>query len=298
MLKIENISKSFSKIQALNNLSFEAKDGQILGLIGQNGAGKSTTFHSILRFIEFDGKITLNNHEITVKDFNEVGYLPEERSLFEDLTIESQITYFAELKGRDKKWVKERIDSWLKRFEVKGEAKDKIKSLSKGNQQKVQLICTLIHEPKLVILDEPFSGLDPVNADLLKKEIIRTKENGAAIIFSSHDMNNVEELCDHVVMLRNGNVVLNGSVDEIRNQFGKKHVFVTTDMSVNELAALDGVSEIVARGHNRYKITLTDEEYGKALFNAVSRGEYIEEFSQQPPTLDEIFREKAVAKHA
>ncbi|GAT90528.1 sodium ABC transporter ATP-binding protein [Apilactobacillus kunkeei] len=227
-----------------------------------------------------------------------MGYLPEERSLFEDLTIESQITYFAELKGRDKKWVKERIDSWLKRFEVKGEAKDKIKSLSKGNQQKVQLICTLIHEPKLVILDEPFSGLDPVNADLLKKEIIRTKENGAAIIFSSHDMNNVEELCDHVVMLRNGNVVLNGSVDEIRNQFGKKHVFVTTDMSVNELAALDGVSEVVARGHNRYKITLTDEEYGKALFNAVSRGEYIEEFRQQPPTLDEIFREKAVAKHA
>ncbi|CAI2667507.1 Vitamin B12 import ATP-binding protein BtuD [Apilactobacillus kunkeei] len=117
----------------------------------------------------------------------------------------------------------------VKRFEVKGEAKDKIKSLSKGNQQKVQLICTLIHEPKLVILDEPFSGLDPVNADLLKKEIIRTKENGAAIIFSSHDMNNVEELCDHVVMLRNGNVVLNGSVDEIRNQFGKKHVFVLPD---------------------------------------------------------------------
>lgn len=227
-----------------------------------------------------------------------MGYLPEERSLFEDLTIENQITYFAELKGRDKNWVKERINSWLQRFEVKGETKDKIKSLSKGNQQKVQLICTLIHEPKLVILDEPFSGLDPVNADLLKKEIIRTKENGAAIIFSSHDMNNVEELCDHVVMLKNGNVVLNGSVDEIRNQFGKKHVFVTTDMSVNELAALDGVSDVVARGDNRYKITLSDEEYGKALFKAVSRGEYIEEFSQQPPTLDEIFREKAVAKHA
>ncbi|MEJ6400885.1 ATP-binding cassette domain-containing protein [Nicoliella sp. Es01] len=292
MLHISNLSKQFKNVQALKNVSFDAHTGRILGLIGQNGAGKSTTFHSILNFIRFDGTIQWNNQPITNDTFDKIGYLPEERSLMTELTIQKQIIYFAKLKDRPAKWTKARINEWLQKFEVKGQPKDKIKSLSKGNQQKIQLICTLIHEPSLIILDEPFSGLDPVNADFLKQAILEARYNGATIIFSSHNMTNVEEICDDLVMLRNGQVVLNGPVQQVRNQFGKNELFVTTPMSPDELKQLPGVVDLITRGEHQYKLKLSNPEVGKQLFEMISHGKYIEEFSQQPPSLDEIFREK------
>lgn len=293
MLSVEHVSKNFGTLKALDDVSFSIPNGHILGLIGQNGAGKSTTFHSILNFLNYEGTITWQDQPITESVFDQIGYLPEERSLMPKLTIEQQIVYLARLKDKSAKEIRPQIDTWLKKFAVKGTKKDKIKSLSKGNQQKVQLICTLIHNPKLIILDEPFSGLDPVNSDLLKQAIIEAKDNGAAIIFSSHDMENVEEVCDSLVMLRNGQLVLNGTVGDVRDSFGKTRLFVTTDWTADKLSELSHVISVTQREKNRYLLELDDEEAGKDIFDVLTKGQYIEEFSQQPPTLNEIFRMKA-----
>ncbi len=293
MLEIKNLHKNFGDLTALSNVSFTAQSGHITGLIGQNGAGKSTTFHSILNFINYDGDIKWNNHKIEEADFNDIGYLPEERSLMINLTVEQQIIYLARLKNKKANAIKAKIDAWLNKFEVKGSKKTKIKSLSKGNQQKIQLICTLIHEPKLIILDEPFSGLDPVNADLLKHEIMLAKENGATIIFSSHNMQNVQELCDHLVMLNSGNVVLNGNTQNIRDSFGKTKLYISTEKSREELLWLNHVKDVQTRFKNHYLINLDNEAAGKEIFDKVIGGQYTDQFSQEPPTLDEIFKMKA-----
>lgn len=293
MLSITHIHKRFGDVQALNDVTFDVHDGEIVGLIGQNGAGKSTTFHSILNFLSFEGQITWNGQPLTAADYDQIGYLPEERSLMSKLTITQQIVYLARLKNQPAKVIKPKIASWMARFAVKGQPTDKIDKLSKGNQQKVQLICTLIHEPKLIILDEPFSGLDPVNADLLKQAILDAKQRGAAIIFSSHDMSNVEAICDSLVMLRNGETVLKGTIDDVRAQFGRTRLFLTTDWSADQLAALPGVTGVSKQGARRYRLELASADVGPSLFDQVTGGHYIEEFSQRPPTLDEIFRTEA-----
>lgn len=296
MLTLEHLHKQFGNLTALDDVSFKVPDGQITGLIGQNGSGKSTTFHSILNFLKYDGTIRWQGKPITESVFDEIGYLPEERSLMPKLTIEQQIVYLARLKDQPAKVIRPQIDNWLKKFAVKGKKTDRIKSLSKGNQQKVQLICTLIHRPKLVILDEPFSGLDPVNADLLKQAILETKAQGAAIIFSSHDMANVESLCDQLVMLRTGDVVLNGSITDVRNQFGRSELYVTTDWSEERLRQLPHVTDVNRLRGDRFLLRLDDEKAGPEIFQQLTNGQYIQEFSQQPPTLDEIFRMEAGIK--
>lgn len=298
MLKIEHLSKKFADKVALDDISFVAEPGKILGLIGQNGAGKTTTFHSILNFINYDGKISWKNKEINEDCFDQIGYLPEERSLMQKLTLQEQIVYYAQLKGMKKQDVLNKIDAWLDRFEVNGNKSDKIKTLSKGNQQKVQLICTLIHQPKLIILDEPFSGLDPINAELLKTAILDAKNNGAIIIFSSHDMANVEEICDSLLMLRKGQVVLKGSVEEVRNSFSKNEILVKTVTPLAQLIKLPHVQTVEPRKNNRYLLRIDDEKNGPAVFAALTQGQYIEEYQQQAPTLDEIFRMKASDENA
>lgn len=298
MLKIEHLSKKYGDKVALDDISFVAEPNKILGLIGQNGAGKTTTFHSILNLISYDGKISWKNKEINEDCFDQIGYLPEERSLMQKLTLQEQIVYYAQLKGMKKQDVLNKIDAWLDRFEVNGNKSDKIKTLSKGNQQKVQLICTLIHQPKLIILDEPFSGLDPINAELLKTAILDAKNNGAIIIFSSHDMANVEEICDSLLMLRKGQVVLKGSVEEVRNSFSKNEILVKTVTPLAQLIKLPHVQTVEQRKNNRYLLRIDDEKNGPAVFAALTQGQYIEEYQQQAPTLDEIFRMKASEENA
>ena len=205
MLEIKDLVKTFGTMTAVDHVSFTVKPGEIMGLIGQNGAGKTTTFRMILNFLTPDsGTISWNGQPLTAKDYDIIGYLPEERGLYPKMRVQDQIVYFARLRGMKTAEIKARIPEWLERFQVKGKATDKIKDLSKGNQQKVQVIATMIHMPKLVILDEPFSGLDPVNASLLMAGIEMLKDNGAAIIYSSHDMANVEAISDHLVMLKQG----------------------------------------------------------------------------------------------
>ena len=290
MLEIQKLEKSFGQKQVLFGVDFRAESGQILGLIGKNGAGKTTIFHSILHFLEYSGNITFDKQPISQETYRKIGYLPEERSLMPKLTVYEQVRYLANLKGVPNAVVKEKLPQWMERLQVKGKVTDKIKSLSKGNQQKVQLIITLLHEPNLIILDEPFSGLDPVNTEILKQVIIEEKERGATIIFSDHVMTNVEELCDDVVMIRDGKVILDGSVQEVRNQYGKTRLFVSSSLSQTELEALPHVSKANLTNQGTWRLILDDEAAGKDLFELLTKGQYIETFDQQAPTIDEIFK--------
>ncbi|MBG9988234.1 ATP-binding cassette domain-containing protein [Aerococcaceae bacterium DSM 111176] len=296
MLEVQNLRKTFGKNVAVNDISFKVEKGSILGIIGQNGSGKTTLFRLILDFLtpEGNGKVLWDNQKIGKELENSIGYLPEERGLYEDMTVENQILLFSELRGLDPKVTAGKIDEWMDRFSVKGSRKDKVNTLSKGNQQKVQVIATLIHEPQLIILDEPFSGLDPVNADLLKQAILQLKQNGSCIIFSSHNMANVEEICDTMLMIHNGEPVLAGQVQEVRNTFGRIHLYIKTDKWTKEsLSELEGIQQVDELDRNEFKLVLEDESYGSPLFDTITQGQYISNFNQTPPTLEEIFKLKA-----
>ncbi|GMA08049.1 sodium ABC transporter ATP-binding protein [Tetragenococcus halophilus subsp. flandriensis] len=298
MLEVKNLSKSFGDYKALDDLTFSINEGQIMGLIGQNGAGKTTTFRLILDFLQADqGEILWNGHSLSAKEYNIIGYLPEERGLYPRITVQDQLIYFARLRGRSKKEIVPKIDEWMDKFQVKGKKTDKVKTLSKGNQQKIQLIATLIHEPELIILDEPFSGLDPVNVELLKDGIMELKEKGSCVIFSSHNMDNVEKICDHLIMLNNGKTVLQGEVHEIREKFGRTKVFLESDLTKDEVAQIAGVETIIEQDHRYLEITLEDPEAGESIFNQATAQGYIPMFNQQPPTLEEIFKMKAGEDH-
>lgn len=299
MLEVKNLRKTFDDYCAVDNLTFTVKPGTIMGLIGQNGAGKTTTFRLILDFLKADrGEIFWEGRPIGKNEYDIIGYLPEERGLYPKVTIEDQLLYFAQLRGKTKKEIKPKIDEWMERFQVKGKKTDKVKTLSKGNQQKVQLIATLIHEPKLIILDEPFSGLDPVNAELLKEGILSLKDSGSCVIFSSHNMDHVEKICDHLIMLNNGQTVLNGVVHEIRQSFGRTKVFLESHLTLDEIQAIAGVEQVKVHENQSFEITLNDPEAGKVLFAAATKDGYIPMFNQQPPTLEEIFKQKVGERHA
>lgn len=294
MLEVKHLTKTFGDYRAVDDLSFQIKPGTILGLIGQNGAGKTTTFRLILDFLTADqGEIRWNGQKLGEQERDIIGYLPEERGLYPKISIQDQLLYFAQLRGKTKKEIEPKIDEWMDRFQVKGKKTDKVKTLSKGNQQKVQLISTLIHEPKLIILDEPFSGLDPVNAELLKEGILSLKASGSCIIFSSHNMDHVEKICDHLVMLKNGQTVLNGVVHEIRQSFGRTKLFIESGLTQEELASFAGVKNVIKKEDGSFELTLMTPEVGEIIFSQATKNGYIPMFNQQPPTLEEIFKMKA-----
>lgn len=290
MLKIMNLNKSFCGQKIIDNVSFKVHKGEILGLIGQNGAGKTTTFHMILNLLKPDsGSIIWNNSKITIKDLNEIGFLPEERGLYQNQTIEQQIIFFASLKGKNKREIINEIPTWMEKLQVKGKITDKINTLSKGNQQKVQLISTLIYNPKLVILDEPFSGLDPINTNLLITCIKELRKKGAIVIYSSHDMSNVEKISDQIVMLKNGKVVLNGTIDEIRNHYGNSVFFIKSNLNVKKVENISGIKIIETKGN---LIKFSTEKLGLekvVLKKAIKYGD-LYEFYKERPTLEDIFR--------
>ncbi|AQY50369.1 ABC transporter ATP-binding protein [Listeria weihenstephanensis FSL R9-0317] len=293
MLQVNNVSKQFGAKTAVDDLHFEINQGEILGLIGQNGAGKTTTFRLILNFLRPNsGEILWDNQDITKINTDIIGYLPEERGLYPNVTIEDQITFFAELKGYSRTKIKPEIDLWMDRAEIVGKKTDLVKTLSKGNQQKIQLISTIIHRPKLVILDEPFSGLDPVNAEILKKFVFDLKADGATIIFSSHRMENVDELCDSLVMLKQGKTVLRGKSEEVKNSFGRKRIMLDAPQPTEAIEALQGVTQV--ENHKGIRIVhLADESDANTVFDFVTKDGFIPMFSLEPPTLEEIFKWKA-----
>lgn len=289
MIEIKNLLKSFGDLKALDDVSFEVKKGELFGVIGQNGAGKSTLFRSMMNFYDhFDGEILYEGEKMSEIPLEKIGFLPEERSLSPKKTIREEIKYFARLnqmKNLDDKV----LENYFDRFEIKGSLDDKIKSLSKGNQQKVQLLASLIYKPEFLILDEPFSGLDPYNASLLMGIIKEINEEGTTILFSSHNMENVEYLCDRLIMLRNGKIVLNGSPNEIRNSYEKDIVKVRTGADLSEI--FRGYD--LKREGNLWTIRLEDENDGREIFKIISDSlGYVSSFSQEPPSLNEIFARK------
>lgn len=295
MLEVSNLRKSFGETVAVDGLSFTIKPGEIMGLIGQNGAGKTTTFRLVLNLlVANEGQTLWNGESIGEALLDNIGYLPEERGLDEKLTVEQQLLYLGQLNGMTKREVTESIDIWMERFQVKGERKDKISSLSKGNQQKVQLIATLMHEPDLIILDEPFSGLDPVNAELLEDGIRRAAKRGASIIFSSHNMANVESLCQSVVMLKNGRQVLGGTIDEVKSLFERLKIYLEAPIATAELEAISGVQSVEQLDARHRLIHIEQEAVGRDVFEAAHQSGTVYQFSQQAPTLEEIFKERAV----
>lgn len=296
MIQLTNLNKTFGQNSAVSNMNMTLTEGKVMGLIGQNGAGKTTTFRMLLNFIKpTSGTITWNDQPITQNDKQRIGFLPEERGLYQKRTVEEQILYFAELHGMKRSDARVALKDWMKRLDVVGKVSDKVQSLSKGNAQKVQMIASLIFEPSLLILDEPFSGLDPVNTSLMMDEIIRLRDNGAMIIFSSHDMNNVTKISDDLTMLKRGKIVLQGPVQNIREQFGRTRVYVESSTSSAALKAIDGVASVTPHGVG-YDLILSEEEAGHRVFDLVTKNGYIPAFSQQPPTLDDIFRQE-VAIH-
>lgn len=295
-LKIDKVRKSFGDKIAVENLNMVVKPGEVMGLIGQNGAGKTTTFRMILNFISADqGKITWQDGPITQEIKQKIGFLPEERGLYQKMTVEDQILYFAELHGMKRADARIKLQDWMKRLEVVGKPMDKVQTLSKGNAQKIQFIATLIHEPEFLILDEPFTGLDPVNTELLRNEIKRSRDKGAAVIFSNHNMSDVELLSDHLLMLKGGQTILNGTVEDIRASYGRTRVYLESDLSNDELSLISGVESIEKRGSGR-SIKISEANVGREIFQKVAKDGYVQAFVQSPPSLDEIFRME-VAEH-
>jgi len=290
MIALTHLTKRFGDKVAVNDLNMSLQAGEVMGLIGQNGAGKTTTFRMILDFIEpTAGQITWDGRPLVTADKQKIGFLPEERGLYQKLTIEEQVLYFAELHGMKRADAKVALRDWMKRLDVVGKPSDKVQKLSKGNAQKVQLIATVIFQPEFLILDEPFTGLDPVNTEIMMSEIKRLRDAGAMIIFSSHNMSGVEKLSDHVTMLRHGETILQGGTNDIRESFGRTEIYLESPVTSDELLAVPGVIDIQPQGTGRH-LNLADAQVGHDVFKLVSQTGYVPVFAQQPPTLDEIFR--------
>lgn len=292
MLKVEHVTKYYDDFRAVNDLSFEVKEGEIFGLLGVNGAGKTTTFRMIMGLLDkTEGNITLNGKKIDYSVSDEIGFLTEERSLLPSKTVLEQAIFYGVLKGLTEKEVEERLDKYLEEFGITDYKNKKIKELSKGNQQKIQFIISIIHEPKLLILDEPFSGLDPINVEMFKKEILRLKKKGTMIIFSSHMMEHIEYFCDSLIILVKGNTVLEGKLTKIKKDFRKKNVKVQASLDEKEILKVKGV-EGIEKNKDEYTIRLEDESYVNDLFKVISKYDNVTKFVVEEPTLNEIFVSK------
>ena len=292
MLKVEHVTKYYGDLCAVNDLSFEVADGEIFGLLGLNGAGKTTTFRMIMSLIDdYTGTILLDGKKIDYSVTDHIGFLTEERSLLTKMTVLEQITYYGVLKGMEEDSIEKKLDYWLDRFDIKDYKNKKIKELSKGNQQKIQFISAIIHEPKLLILDEPFSGLDPINVELFKQTILDLKNKGTSIIFSSHRMEHVEMFCEKLVVLVKGKSVINGYLKDIKEEYRKKNIIICGDIDTKKLKTVKGVIDITKNGDN-YLVKIEDKKYVSDVFKAISKCNNITKFSVEDASLNEIFIEK------
>lgn len=276
LLEIQNVSKTFGQKVALDGIILEIPEGGIFGLLGPNGAGKTTLIRIINRIlIPTDGKVLFQGRPITEEDVQKIGYLPEERGLYRKMKVGEQAMYFARLKGMSSDEAREALKKWFVKFGIQSWWDKKVDELSKGMAQKLQFITTVVHEPKLMILDEPFSGFDPVNAQIIRDEILRLKEEGATIILSTHNMESVEELCDRIALINKSHVVVTGGVEEIRRKYGQNDVQVTyTDA--------DGLHEDI--------ISLNEgESTNDILSRYIAKGVKINSFKEVIPRMNDIF---------
>lgn len=294
-LKVENVTKKFEHKVAVDSISFEIDKPGVFGLLGTNGAGKTTTIRMMLGILKKDqGKIDWNGKEVTRKNVN-FGYLPEERGVYPKTKVYDQLMYFANLKGMSKKDADTSIDYWLKKLNIE-EYKFKVaEKLSKGNQQKIQFITAIIHNPDLIILDEPFSGLDPVNTEMLKNIILELIEKGKYIVMSSHQMVSIEEFCTDVLILNKGKTVLKGNLKEIKNSYPSNNMEVIAKEDITKIVENLGL-KIKSNVDNKYEILIKSEDEPDRLYKELAvKGIKVIKFEVKKPSLHEIFIEKVGA---
>ena len=291
-LKLENVSKKFVGKQAVDNISFEVDKPGVFGLLGTNGAGKTTTIRMLLGIIKKDtGEITWNGKKVERKSVN-FGYLPEERGVYPKTKIYDQLMYFAKLKGMNQKDADAAIKKWAKVLKVEEYIPMPAEKLSKGNQQKIQFMTAIIHDPELIVLDEPFSGLDPVNSEILKNVIIDLVKEGKYIIMSSHQMASIEEFCTDILILNKGRTVLKGNLKEIKEGYKANRLELSTDKNIDEYIKEFGM-EIEFSKNNEYSIKIDSEEKAHQLLEKlVTNHVEVDKFEIKKPTLNDIFIEK------
>lgn len=294
LIECKNVCKNFGSKVALDNVSLDVPEGKIYGLLGPNGAGKTTMIRIINRItIPNSGEVLFNGRPITQRDVEKIGYLPEERGLYRKMEVGDQAMYLAQLKGMSEKDARAELKKWFVKFGIQDWWKKKVEELSKGMAQKVQFITTVVHKPSLMILDEPFSGFDPVNAELIRKEILELKEQGATIILSTHNMESVEELCDNIALINKSHLVLSGGVDEIRRQYGNNHVELIYS-GENALAPVEGLFSVISddddNGRHTAVLSLDHEGLGNEVLTAViSQGLLVNSFKELLPRMNDIF---------
>ena len=294
IIECKNVSKSFGEKVALDNVTVEIPKGKIFGLLGPNGAGKTTLIRIINRItIPNSGTVSFDGRPITQDDVEKIGYLPEERGLYRKMKVGEQAMYFAQLKGMSYRDAMAELKKWFVKFGIESWWNKKVEELSKGMAQKVQFITTVVHKPSLLILDEPFSGFDPVNAQLIREEILRLKAEGATIILSTHNMESVEELCDNIALINKSHVVITGGVDEIRHKYGNNNVelIYTAKQSV---ASVEGVFRILSdqddSGRHTAVLALEDGVTGNQVLEAViAQGLTVNSFKELVPRMNDIF---------
>jgi ABC-2 type transport system ATP-binding protein len=287
-VSVKNIRKSFGKVEAVRDVSFEVAPGEIFGMLGPNGAGKTTSIRIMLDIFKANrGEVSILGGEINAEKKNRIGYLPEERGLYKDMKLEPTLVYLATLKGVNQQEARNRLEVWLKRLDLYDHRHKKIQDLSRGMQQKAQFIATLVHEPDLIIVDEPFSGLDPVNTRLIKQIILEQREVGRTIIMSTHQMHQVEALCSRIVLINQGYSVLYGEVDKIKRDFAGHAVVIR---GRGDMAGLPGVLETRTE-NGGWHLTLETGTNPQDIFHALAarEGVMIERFEIAEPSLDDIF---------
>lgn len=298
MLKVKNVTKYYDKIKAVEDLSFEVKEGEIFGLLGVNGAGKTTTFRMIMGLLDKDeGEITFNGKPIDYNVTDKIGFLTEDRSLLSKYTVLEQAYFYGSLKGMNKKEIEKNLNYFLRRLKIPEFKERKIKELSKGNQQKVQFIMAILNKPKLLILDEPFTGLDPINVELFKEVILEMKENNTVIIFSTHRMDHVEYFCEKLVILVEGRSVLSGKLSEIKKDYRKKNIKVIGEFDKEKVKKIRGVNKII-EAPNETIIKIKDDTVAPKVFKEISKSKDISKYVVESASLEEIFIDKVGEEYA
>jgi ABC-2 type transport system ATP-binding protein len=293
-LEVKNLSKSFNKLKAVDDISFAVPEGSVFGLIGRNGAGKTTTIRMMMNiYIPDSGEVLLRGVKIGQDFKDNAGYLPEERGLYKKMKIWDTLLYFADLKGKTGRDTEKRAIQYLKKFDLYDRRNSKVEDLSKGNQQKIQFITTILHDPEFLILDEPFAGLDPVNTDLLKDIILELKSRGKVIILSTHLMDFAERLCDHIALIDKGKIMLHGSLDEIKNNYARNNVILSCSADTNFIKNSGLIESITDKG-NEMSIKLKNpDDAGKLLKLLVEKDIQVKKFIAGEISLHEIFIEVA-----
>jgi ABC-2 type transport system ATP-binding protein len=296
-LVVENVLKQYADKTAVNNISFEVSEGEIYGLLGANGAGKTTTMRMVLGLIYPDsGTIKYNGKPYSKDQLSKLGYLPEERGLYPKIRVSDQIIYLSQLRGMTKKDAEQNLKRWLERFEVPEYYNKKVEELSKGNQQKIQFIAAVNHRPSIVILDEAFSGLDPVNVELLKSTVKELRDSGTSILFSTHRMEHVEELCRNITILHKSNTVLKGNIKELKKQYPRERVILATEGEVKGLEGITGVTGVKKQEYG-YEIGIRNEAAGGDILRHAMAQTTITRFEIKEPTLNEIFIKTVGERH-